>query len=127
MFRTADDDQGNKYVENPNLYLGNARIKIAIFVDQILFRHKFNGDLSATKQFVVINIAHLERQLKTPKMLQNINISLVIVHFQVTHFYNTIQWDVSEYLYQFCRYANNRDTGSMADVNIMFTGYVLYI
>lgn len=106
--------------DNPDIHFGKAIIKVGVFIDQMLFWHRFDGDLTEAKQFVAIHIAYLQKQLQQKNILRNIDIELVVNHFSIAPFYETHKWDMFTYNRKFCRWVSKSEYYS--DINILLSG-----
>ena len=109
--------------DDPNVNFGRGLVKLSVFVDEMLFRHRFSSDLTQAKQFVAINIGFLKKQLKQQKIAKHIDFEVVVNHFEVAPFYDTHEWQITTYLTKFCEWVRS-DEKRYGDANIILSGLV---
>ncbi|XP_054157677.1 A disintegrin and metalloproteinase with thrombospondin motifs adt-1-like [Oppia nitens] len=104
--------------DEPDIDFGEAFIKVAVYLDQSLFKYRFRSNLNQAKQFVVLHMAYLEKQLRQPNLMRHIRINLVIRHFEIAPF-NQLNTNIRPYLWDLCKWA---EINEESNVNVFFAG-----
>ena len=111
------------YTDHPDIYFGLAVVKVAFYIDEMLFRHRLSSNMTEAKNFVAIHVGYLQKQLHQVNMMKHIKFDVVVVHFGIAPFYDTHEWTIRKYLRIFCQWARaNKDLNIYPDVNILLSG-----
>lgn len=104
----------------PHVNHGSGTVKIAVSIDQKLFKDRFGSDMKIAEEFVSLHLAYLQKQLRQKTLRDMITLSVVVIRFLLAPFEDVHRYDFHIYLSLFCDWAYKQ---GKADVHLLFTGW----